>query len=61
VHIDHFKPEAGDPLQQPGEGFLIGQLGAESCYTATYGDFTVVEFLTQRAARLPRERDFVCL
>jgi hypothetical protein len=46
VHIDHFKPEAGDPLQQPGEGFLIGQLGAESCYTATYGDFTVIEFLT---------------
>jgi hypothetical protein len=61
VHIDPFKPEAGDPLQQPGEGPLIGQLGAESCYAPTYGDFKVVEFITQRAARLPRERDLVSL
>jgi len=61
VYIDHFKPEARDPLQQPGEGSLIGQLGAESCYTPTCGDFTVVEFLTQRAARLPGERDLVSL
>ena len=61
VHIDHFKPEAGDPLQQPGEGPLIGQLGAENRSTATYSDFAVVEFRAQRAARLSRERDLVCL
>jgi hypothetical protein len=46
VHIDHFKPEAGDPLQQPGECLLIRQAGTESRYPPAYGDFTVVEFLT---------------
>jgi len=61
VHIDHFKPEAGDPLQQSGEGPLIGQLGAENRSTATYSDFAVVEFRAQRASRLSRERDLVCL
>ena len=34
VHIDHFKPQAGDPLQQPSEGSPIGQLGAENRCTA---------------------------
>ena len=24
-----FKPKAGDPLHKPGEGSLVGQLGAE--------------------------------
>ncbi len=61
VHIDHFKPEAGDPLQQPREGSPIGQLGAENRCTATYSDFAVIEFRAQRAARLARERDLVCL
>jgi hypothetical protein len=29
VHIDYFKTEADDPLYKPGEGSLVGQLGAE--------------------------------
>lgn len=61
MHIDHFKPETGDPLQQPSEGSLIGQVGAENRGTTTYNDFTVVEFRAQLAARLARERDLVSL
>jgi hypothetical protein len=60
MHIDHFKPEAGDPLQQPSEGSLIGQFGAENRGTATYSDFAVIEFRAQCTARLAGERDLVC-
>jgi hypothetical protein len=31
VHVDHFQPEAGDPLHEPGESSLIGQLSAKGC------------------------------
>ena len=61
MHIDNLKPEAGDPLQQPGEGPPIRQLGAEHRGTATHSDFTVIEFRTQSAARLAGERNFVYL
>jgi hypothetical protein len=61
VHIDHFKAEAGDPLQQPGEGSPIRQLGAENRGTALPSDFAVIEFRAQGAASLAGERNFVRL
>jgi hypothetical protein len=59
--VDDFKPEAGDPLHEPGKGCLIWQLGAEGCGAWAYGDLAVVEFRAQRGTRLAAERDLVCL
>jgi len=44
VHVDQFQPEAGDPLQEPGEGCLIWQLGAKSRRPRANGYLAVVEF-----------------
>jgi hypothetical protein len=61
VHVDDFEPEAGDPLNEPGQGRLIGQFGAEGCHSAAYGDIAIVEFRTQGGTRLARESDLICL
>lgn len=61
AHVDDFKPEAGDPLHQPGKGCLIWQLGAKGCGARAYGDLAVVEFRAQRGTRLAAERDLVGL
>ena len=57
----HFKPETGDPLHEPGKGRRIGQFGAEGCAARADGDFAVVEFRAQHAARLAREGDLIRL
>jgi hypothetical protein len=61
VHVDDFEPEAGDPLNEPGESRLIGQFGAQSCPPPAYGDIAIVEFRAQGSARLAREGDLICL
>ena len=61
VHVDHPKPEAGDPQYEPGQGCLVGQLGAKGCYARAYGDLAIIEFRTQCGARLTGERDLICL
>ncbi len=61
VHVDHPKPEAGDPQYEPGQGCLVGQFGAKGCYARAYGDLAIIEFRTQCGARLTGERDFICL
>jgi hypothetical protein len=61
VHVDHFQPEAGDPLHQPGESSLIGQLSAKGCGSRADGDLAVLELRPQRGARLARESDLVYL
>jgi len=43
-HVDHFKPEAGDPEHKPGEGPLVGQLGAKGCCVRVDRDLAVVGF-----------------
>jgi hypothetical protein len=57
VHVDDFKPEADDPLYKPGEGSLIGQLGAEGGRLRARGDLAVVELCAQRSAGLAAEGD----
>jgi len=59
--VDQFKPEAGDPLHEPGQGGLIWQLGAKGCRARAYGDLAVVEFCAYGGARLTGESDLVCL
>jgi hypothetical protein len=44
VQVDDFKPEAGDPLDKPGQGSLIWQLGTQGCGARTDADLAVVEF-----------------
>jgi hypothetical protein len=59
VHVDHFKPEAGDPLHEPGESSLIGQLCAKSRRARADGDFAIVELCAKCGARLPCESDLI--
>jgi hypothetical protein len=60
VHVDDFKPEADDPLYKPGEGSLVGQLGAECGRLRACGDLAVVELRAQRSAGLASETDLTC-
>jgi hypothetical protein len=59
--MDDFKPEAGNPLHQPGKRRLIWQLGAKGCGAWANGDLAVIEFRAQRGTGLAAERDLVCL
>ena len=59
--VDDFQPEAGDPLYQPGQGSLIGQLGAEGCRAWAGADLAVVECRAQRGACLARKSDLIRL
>ena len=43
VQVDDFEPETGYPLHEPGQGGLIGQLGAKSRRARTDGNRAVVE------------------
>jgi hypothetical protein len=60
VHVDDFKPKADDPLNKPGEGSLIGQLGAEGGRLRACPDLAVVELRAQRSAGLAAESDLIC-
>jgi len=57
--VNHFEPQAVDPLHQPGEGCLIRQPGAKGGRAPAYGDFAVVEFCAQRGARLAHKGDLM--
>jgi hypothetical protein len=59
VHIDDFKAEADDSLYKPGEGSLVGQLGAECGRLRACGDLAVVELRAQRSAGLAAESDLI--
>src|SRR5690348_11977186 len=48
VHVEDFKPEAYDPLDQPGEGSQVGQLGAQGGRLRARDDLAVVELRAQR-------------
>src|SRR5215831_1548593 len=61
VHVDHLQPEAGDPLHEPGESSLIGQLSAKGRGARADGDLTVLELRPQRGTRLAGEGDLVYL
>ena len=55
VHVDHFKPQLGEPLHEPGQGGLIGQFRAEGSRAAAQAYLAVIEFGLQGAARLDRK------
>jgi hypothetical protein len=57
--VDDFKPELGDPLHQPGEGSLVGYLGAEGSRIRAQADFAVVELRAERSVCLAGEGDLV--
>jgi hypothetical protein len=61
MHVDHDKPQADDPLYEPGEGSLVGQLGAEGGRVRARGDLAVVQLCAQRSARLAAESDLICV
>jgi len=61
MYIDHDKPQADDPLYQPGEGSLVRQLGAEDGRVRACGHLAVVELCAQRSARLAAESDLICM
>lgn len=61
MHVDHFKPEAGDPLHEPGESSLVGQLCVKACGARVYGDLAVIELCAKCGARLPYESDLIHL
>ena len=59
VHVDNLKPKADDPLDKPGEGSLVGQLGAQGGGVRACGDLAVVELCAQRSARLAAEGELI--
>jgi hypothetical protein len=61
VQVDDFQPQAGDPVDQPGQGPLIWQFGAEGGRARADADFAVIEFGAQCGTCLAREGDLVCL
>jgi hypothetical protein len=52
VKVNDFRPKAGDPLHEPGEGSRVGQLGTEGGGIRACGDVAVVELCAQRFAGL---------
>jgi hypothetical protein len=61
VHVDHFKPEDGDPLHEPGEGSLIGQLGVQGGRAWAGDDLAIIEFRAHSGAGLAGESDVISL
>lgn len=57
--MDDFKAKAGDPLHEPGEGSLVGQLGAEGGCVGACGDSAVVELCAQRSVCLAGESNLI--
>jgi hypothetical protein len=60
AHLDQFKPEAGDPEHEPGQGRLIGKLGAKGCRARADRDLAVVELGAQCRAGLAGKSDLIC-
>jgi hypothetical protein len=42
LHEDDFEPEAGDPLDEPGQGGLVAQVGGQGSAARAGGDFALV-------------------
>lgn len=61
MQVDHVKPEAGDPLHEPGKGPPIRQFSAQGRGAVAHGDLAVVELRRQRGARLTDESDLIRL
>ncbi len=59
MHLSNFEVEADDPLDEPGQRTLIGQVGAKGRCTRSQDDFAVVKFCAHRRARLARKGDLV--
>lgn len=53
VKVDDFKPKAGDPLHQPGEGSRVGQFGMEGGRIRACGDVAFVELCAQHFVGRP--------
>jgi hypothetical protein len=60
AHVNHLKPEAGDPLHEPGKGSLIRQLGTKGGRARAHGELAVLEYRAQRSAGLAGESDLIC-
>jgi hypothetical protein len=58
--VDDFKPKAGDPLHEPGEGSHVGQFGAKGGRVRAGGDLAVVELCAQRSVCLADESGLIC-
>lgn len=54
-----FKSEDIDPLHEPDEGCLVGQLDAKGGHIRAGGDLTVVELGAHRGTRLADEDDLI--
>jgi hypothetical protein len=61
VHVDDFKPEAGDPRYKFGQGRLIWQFGPEGGRARADADLAVSESRAQRGTCLAGESDLICL
>jgi hypothetical protein len=57
--VDHFKLEAGDPLNESREGCLIWQLGTKGCGARANDDLAFIEFCAQHGTSLARESDLI--
>jgi hypothetical protein len=59
MHLGNFEVQAEDPLDEPGQRALIGQIRAKSRAARAQDDFAVVEFCAHRRASPAREGDLV--
>ena len=59
AHVEQVESQAGDPLQEPLEGALIGYLGAQRGRALAHADVTVLELRAQRGTRLACEGDLI--
>jgi hypothetical protein len=59
MHVGNFEVEADDPLDEPGQRALIGQIRAKGRCARAHDYFAVVEFCAHRRASPAREGDLV--
>ena len=59
VHIEDFQSKAGDPVHEPDQGRLVGQLNAKGRRAGAHDDLAVVEFRAQHPARLAGEGSLI--
>jgi len=59
AQADDFKSKAGDPLDKPGKGSVVGQLGAEGSGIGARGDLAVVELCAERSVCPAGKSDLV--
>ena len=61
AHVDHVEAKAADPLHEPGQCALVGELRPQGRGSMAHRHLAVVEFRAQRRSRLPKEGDLICL